>query len=221
MMKRNVISVMVISALFAAGVASANGLSGGVGIASDHVFRGVSLSDEKASVNGDVTYTMGNLSFTGVATSTDLRSATNGQNRVKLDGIVNYNIPINDMFSASVGGVYYAFPNAHDLNTSEVNGSVIAKFDDAAVQVKTSYSDDYFGAGNSWYHEVNASYKLPYSMTAHAHYGRTTELKVNDYKVGVIKDFTKTISGELAWTDTNVNSPVSDSRITVAARISF
>lgn len=216
---KKTIAIMLV-ALSASFGAFAGEFVGSVGVMSDYVFRGESQSDEKVAVTGDVGYTAGGFSAGVVATSVDKAV---GDDRVELDGLVSYRFALNKTFSADVGAIYYAYPGSSSMNTTEVNAALNMSLGKLGTQLKTSYSNDYFNDGNSWYTEVNGSYGLPYQTALVAHIGYTDldNDSTTDYRIGLVKQFGKNVVGEVAYVDTNVNTAWSDSRWTVGAKYQF
>jgi uncharacterized protein (TIGR02001 family) len=217
-MMKNKMLVAVIAGLIAGG-AYADGLSGSVGVMSDYVFRGASQTDQDMAVTGDISYAIGNLTLTGAATTVD---KTVSKDRVELNAIANYHIPMNKTFSSDVGVFAYVYPGASAINTTEAYAALNGTFGDIGAQVRTSYTNDYFGSSRAnWYNEVNVSYALPMAMSLGGHFGRETSTDKNDYKVSLSKAFGKSIVGEVAFIDTNVNTNLTDRRWTVAAKYQF
>lgn len=221
---KNMKNSMLIALLLGSVVASsafAGGLSGSVGVASDYVFRGASLSNNDPSIQGNVKYTLNNLTVGATATS-----VKNSGDDVELDAMINYNIPVTNDVSVDVGAISYNFPGVSSLQTTEYSVAGNLKFDNVTTQLKTSYSSDYFGSGkHSFYTEVNGTYQLPYGLIGVGHIGHLdldgASNKANDYKLGLNKQFTKNIVGELAWVDSNNLTLTSGKRWTVSAKYNF
>ena len=211
---------MVAGLMMAAGGAFAEGFSGSVGVMNDYVFRGVSQNNQHMSFTGNVDYSIGNLSVGVAATEVD-----NTGDQVELNAIANYRFTVSDSMSVDVGAIYYAYPGVHQFNMTEVNSAVNFNTEKVTSQVKVSYTNDYGVTGNhAWYGEVNGAYLMTKRTSLIAHVGYTDVNKfgtMTDYKVGVTHQFGKSVTGEVAFVDTNVTGVLSDSRWTVAARYQF
>lgn len=219
-MKKSIIA-LAFAGLIATGVASAAGLGGSIGVTSDNVFRGLSVNNEKAALVGDINYSIG--SFTVGGTAANFQTAGSD---IELTAYANYNIAINEMMSVDVGAIHYNYPGDSVWNTNEASIAGNVKLGKLGVQLKTSYSNDYFGTNdNNWYTEVNGAYALPYGLTATAHYGRNDGNfaldNTEDWKVGLTKAFGKNISAEVAYVDTDVDTKLTDSRWVVSAKYTF
>jgi len=216
-MKKSIL-VVAVAGLLSAGVAFADGFGGSVGVVSDYVFRGVSLSDNHAGVQATGEYKAGGLLVGVAANSTDSSSGDG----VELMALASYTFPITKTLSGEVGVTHYNYPGVSGTNTTEVSAAGNLNLGKIGAQLKTSYSNDYFGKNSAWYTEANVGYALPYSMTLVGHIGRVDgTVDVVDYKIGVTKQFGKRVIAELAWTDTDVNTNLTDSRVTVGARMVF
>lgn len=197
-MKKTIIAA--VAGLVVTGYAYAGELGGEVGITSDYTFRGISMSDEDPSVFGNVNYTLGNLTVTGTASQVAKHLS---DNNTEFTVSADYYIPVTSALIAQVGVIYYNYDNVLDVNTVEYNAGVTLNTGKLATQVKTSYSEQYFGYNkDNWYTEVNAAYALPYDISLTGHYGYTSVTESNDYKVGALKTFGKNVVGEVAWVKT-------------------
>lgn len=70
------------------------------------------------------------------------------------------------------------------------------------------YSDDWFGGGSAWYHDVSVEIPLPYDFTLAGHYGwnRFDDSAGNyeDYGVGVSTEY-QGLGFDLSWVDRSVD----------------
>lgn len=108
------VSVCVL-ALGISAQASAQDVSGNVGLVSDYRFRGVSLSDEIFAIQGGLDADFGN----GFAVGTWASSIDQiGNSEVELDLYANYSGEVEN-FSYGVGAILYLYPGSEDTSYYE------------------------------------------------------------------------------------------------------
>jgi uncharacterized protein (TIGR02001 family) len=192
--------------------------TGGVGMTSDYVFRGISQSDENPAIQGNLDW---NLS---IDDSTALKVGVWGSNVDFNDGdeaSTEFDIyaGVTKTFGkANVGGqvLYYAYPGAASgLNYDflEFTGSAGYDFDVVAVNASIAYSPNYFADSDTGlYYRLGASAPLPCNFVLDGHIGYQT---INDNTAAGVPDYTDwalgvgyTISGvnlKLEYIDTNLS----------------
>lgn len=213
------ILVVAVAGLLSAGVAFADGFGGSVGVVSDYVFRGVSLSDNHAGVQATGEYKAGGLLVGVAANSIDVGVGDD----VKLTASASYAFPITKTLSGEVGVTHYNFPGVSGINTNEYSIAGQLVTGNLTTRLSTAYANISNGDVTGWYTELGGGYALPHNVTLIAHIGRVENniIDVTNYKIGVTKQFGKRVIAELAWTDTDVNTKWTDSRVTVGARVLF
>lgn len=218
-MKKTILAVLLGCSISVGAFAS--GVYGSAGVMSDYTFRGISQSNQNPSVTANINVDVGNFTIGGVATSVD---KTVGKDRAELDATINYHQVLTNMFSVDLGGIYYNYPGTSVANTTEGNVALNMTVDKAVAQVKTSYSNDYFGSKKSaWYTELNGSYSLPwYGLSVVGHVGNlnvdAASSTYTDTKVGLDKTFGKSVLVEAAWVNSNATDLVGSSADLVGSR---
>jgi len=179
---------------------------GDVAITSDYVFRGISNSDNKPAVQGDVTYSYEPLGIYASlwASSIDFQAT---DDPIETDWTLGIGGSFfNTGLSYDLGNVYYYYPgNANkthpDYNYDEAYFGLSYDFASVpytpSVGAKVYYSPDFFGEDGSAYYIVgNASLSLPYDFSLSGHVGyqdvsgdkTTTGYDYVDYQIGLSKD---------------------------------
>jgi uncharacterized protein (TIGR02001 family) len=224
-MKKTIIATAVLMASISG--AHASGLTGQVGITSDYVLRGISQSDNGPALQASVGYGVGNLSGGVFASSVNFNDGD--QASVELSPFINYRVYANEDFAVDIGGIYYTYPGANSglgYDYGEMNAAISGKIMGATVTGKVSYSPDFFGnLGSATYTELGASMPAWFGTTVFASAGyqdfsRAGVQSIVDYKVGASKSF-GALTAEVAWTDTNMNNNLADSRINASVKVAF
>jgi len=192
-------------------VASANAdeLSGNVSVGTDYVYRGISQTDEEATIQGGFDWVAENGIYAGMWASS---IAFDGY--IEMDYYIGYGGSFNEDVEFDVGLLHYDYPNqasGHaDYNFDEVYGSVSFK----GVTLGLAVSSDFFGESDSGqYVYIDYELGLPNDFGLAFHYG-SQDIDDNDafgtpdyseYSVGV----SKSVSGfdlGLTWHDTDLSS---------------
>lgn len=204
---------------------SAHSFSWNASLASDYVYRGVSLNDERVALQGGVDYSHASGFYAGIwATQVDidervrtlpLRNARGPDEEV--DFYVGYNRDLGADFNADISLTRYMYYGEERINIeySEVVGRLTYK-DTAKLIV--GYTDSAYGKNSArgLYTGLEVGYDLPKDIRLTAGVGHT---KLNrdvllvllsgsradsyqDYSVGVSRDFGK-FNASLNYYDTN------------------
>lgn len=147
-------------------VASAQ-ISGSVALVSDHVYRGVSLSDGGPVPQLNLTYDGAAGWYVGAFAS---RYKLQGDSRsgTQYIGYAGYAQRLPSGLTLDAGVSQYGYAPGSRLNYSEVYASLAA----ANVNAKISYSPDYLGMkARSAYSEINGSYGLAENVSVYLHAG--------------------------------------------------
>ena len=148
-------------------------LSSNVAITSNYVFRGISESGEDPAVQGG--FDLGHESGAYVGTwASSLRydAPADSQPAVELDAYGGYEFTLAEGFWADVGATYYGYPNATDLNTTELYAGVGTSLGDVEGDLYIHGSDDYFGSDEgSIYTETNWTVPFAAGLYGSAHAG--------------------------------------------------
>src|SRR4051812_26993394 len=103
-------------AVHGAAQAEAADLSGKVGLVSDYRYRGLSLSDAKPALQGELDLAMGSGAYVGLWAST-IRD--NGSLQSELDLTAGDELELAPSISLDLSGTYYAYPGSPHDNYAE------------------------------------------------------------------------------------------------------
>lgn len=95
-----------------------------------------------------------------------------------------------------IGYLRYEYPgtDTSDNNTDEFHIGIAYDVQGYFTPSYTAhYSDDFFGTGSAWYHDLNVEIPLPYEFTLSGHYGWNqfddSAADYEDYSVGISREF--------------------------------
>lgn len=166
--------------------------TGGVGMTSDYVFRGITQTDENPAIQGNLDWNY-NLDDT-----TALKLGVWGSNVDFNDGdeaTSEFDLYANvtkTFDKATVGGqvLYYAYPGVDsnlDYNFWEFAGTAGYDFDVVAVNASVSYSPNYFNdSDTAIYYRLGATVPLPHNFSVDGHYGYQT---IDDNTLAGVPDY--------------------------------
>lgn len=199
-------------------------LTSNVGLFSQYVFRGISYTQEKPSVQGG--FDLGHSSglYLGIW-GTNVSDAALNNAVGEIDVYGGYAKAVGD-FTYDIAFLQFIFPGGKingtnvGYNTLELSGAVTWRF----INLKYSHTvGDYFGVNDesfgqgrgdskgSNYVEANLNYEFMPSWGASLHAGRQVvknyeEYNFTDWKVGVTKNFEGGWQAGAAYIDTNAKS---------------
>ena len=164
-------ATLLLSAPFAAtaGDEPSSPVSWEVGAVSDYLFRGVSQTDEKATLQGTLTWTSASGLYVGsFASGVDFGE---GSPDVEVDYFVGYGFDVSDSVNLDVMLNRYTYPGASELAYNElITTATIAE--NWAVSV--GYTNDVWGSGtDGWYYGLSHDWALPRDVTLSANVGRS------------------------------------------------
>lgn len=139
-------------------------LSGSAAFKSDYVFRGFSQTDERPTVQGQITAThKSGLAASLWGANVDFNDGDEASS--ELDATLSYTRAVGPGH-LTVGGVYYAYPGADDdLDYDYYEGFAtygLKVLDTADVTASVYFSPDFFaGSGDAVYTNIGASVPLP------------------------------------------------------------
>lgn len=190
-----VLALLLLSAPFAAtagdGDAPASSVSWEVSAVSDYLFRGASQTNQKPTVQGNLTWTAASGLYVGsFASGVDFGEDSPS---VEVDYFVGYGFDVSDKVNVDVLLNRYTYPGASELAYNElVTTTTIAK--DWAVNV--SYTNDVWGTDTAgWYFGLGHDWSLPNDVTLSANVGRSVfddhgvAADYTDWSVGLSRDF--------------------------------
>jgi uncharacterized protein (TIGR02001 family) len=192
-------------------VASANAdeLSANVSIGTDYIYRGISQTDEEATIQGGFDWTSDSGIYAGIWAS---NLAFDGY--VEMDYYIGYGGSISEEVEYDIGFLHYDYPNQasghNDYNFDEVYGSVSYK----GVTLGLAVSSDFFGESDSGqYVYIEYELGLANDFGLAFHYG-SQDIDDNvafgapdysEYSIGVSKSVGGFDLG-LTWHDTDLSS---------------
>jgi len=183
---------------------SPHSISANVGITTNYMFRGVSQTNNGPAIQGgfDYEYTPVNL-YAGVWASNIDSDGYDGAS-MELDIYAGWS-PSWQGVDFDIGYLRYQYPKTgtSENNTDEWHIGISYDVKGYFTPSYTAYySDDFFGLGEAWYHDVGVEVPLPYDFTLAGHYGwnRFDDSSSNyqDYSVGISREFYG-IGFDLSW----------------------
>jgi len=189
--------------------ANADELSGNVSIGTDYVYRGISQTEEAATIQGGFDWVGENGLYAGIWAS---NIAFDGY--VEMDYYVGFGGSVNEELAYDVGILHYDYPNQDaghaDYNFDEIYGSVSFK----GATLGLSVASDFFGeSGSANYLYAEYELGLPNDFGLTFHYG-SQDIDDNaafgtpdyvDYSVSVARSIGGLDLG-LTWYDTDLSS---------------
>jgi uncharacterized protein (TIGR02001 family) len=189
------IALLLLSAPFAAnagdGDEPASSVSWEISAVSDYLFRGVSQTDEKATVQGSLTWTAASGVYVGsFASGVDFGTDSPD---VEVDYFVGYGFDVSDKVNIDLLLNRYTYPGASEMAYNElVTTTTFA--DSWALNV--SYTNDVWGSGtDGWYYGLSHDWSLPNDFTLSANVGRSVfrdsavAEDYTDWGVGISRSF--------------------------------
>ncbi|GAA4900675.1 hypothetical protein GCM10023333_38220 [Ferrimonas pelagia] len=130
-------------------------------LASNYLFRGVSLSDDDFAVQGGADLAHGSGLYAGIWAST---YDNGGDTETEVDWWAGYGFDLSDSLSLDVGVTRYYYPSVGGHTTEWYAGAAIA---DATV---TLFYDQHI---EQWYFQGGYDFTLPADVVLSAHVGYT------------------------------------------------
>ena len=198
---KNVKWLVASVALAVAGVANAGDLSMTVTATSDYDFRGVTQTAQDPALQLSVDWAAENGLYVG-AWGSNVDFGDCCDENVEVDLYAGFAGGDEDGLTFDVGGVYYAYPGAEDIDFPEIWAGIAYGMFDAKVW----YSWDFAASDEAAYYlEGNVNVPLPndFGLVVHAGYSDGSFWDSDsyfDYAIG----FTKSFGGfdfELKWVD--------------------
>lgn len=212
------------SLLLASTAACAAEVSGNVALASDYVYRGISQTDEEATIQGGFDVAAQSGLYAGVWAS---NIAFDGS--IEIDLYAGYAGEFSEGFGYDVGVLRYQYPNDLGPNDSSFN-EVYASLSIQDITLGFAYSSDFFfESDTAVYVYVDYSLALPNDFGLDFHYG---DQSIDDnltfgtpdyaeYSIGLSKTLAE-IDFSLVWYDTDLSdtecfggADVCDSRVVI------
>lgn len=202
-------------------------LSGGIGVASDYVFRGISQTDGAPQAFASVEVTLGAEGYAGVwASNVDFGDGTD----MEVDLYAGLR-PRLGAISFDVGLIYYGYagqPKAADRDYWELKAGASSSLGPATFGAVAYYSPDFTGAaGEAWYYEASVSVGVPGTdAVVSAAVGHRSIADAADYatwNLGVGLPLTDQIAIDLRYFDTDASKlgSAQDARVAASLKLTF
>ena len=171
--------------------APASSVSWEVSAVSDYLFRGASQTDEKATVQGSLTWTSASGLYVGsFASGVDFGEDSPD---IEVDYFVGYGFDASDKVNIDIALNRYTYPGASEMAYNElVTTTTIAEH----WKVNVSYTNDVWGSDTTgWYYGVGGEWGLPNDFSLSANVGRSVfndsavAQDYTDWGVGVSRSF--------------------------------
>jgi uncharacterized protein (TIGR02001 family) len=200
--------------------------SANVAITSDYVFRGYTQTDENIALQGgfDVAHKSG---FYAGTWGSNVKFLDGDEANIEIDLYLGFANELSNGLSYDLGWIYYAYPGADsnlNYDSQELKLALGYAIDGLALGAEYYYSPDFFGAGKAHYFTTNVGYTFANDISLSAHVGRQNfddnDSDYTDYGVSA----SYALSGfdlSLNYSDTNVDTPAADSRISFTVGKSF
>ena len=202
---------------------SPHSLSANVALTTNYMFRGVSQTNNGPAIQGGFDYEYKPLGlYAGVwGSNVDSSSAVfdptdpTGETLLEAPGYDGASMELDlyvgwrptwDKLGFDIGYLRYQYPgtDTDDNNTNEFKLGVSYETDYFTPSYTASYSDDWYGTGDSWYHDISVDIPLPYEFTLSGHYGwnRFDDSAGNyqDWKIALSREFFG-LGTEIAYVD--------------------
>jgi len=155
--------------------AAADGLSASAAATTNYLFRGITQTLDKPTVQASIGYDFGNGFSVGAwGSGIDFGD---GKSSLETDYYANYETTLEDL-DITLGAIYYAYPtssSAWDYDYFEASIAVSHDFGPFSATGSVYYSPRFFGgAGNAWYFQLGADVPLTDWLSADANYGYQT-----------------------------------------------
>jgi len=153
--------------LLALGAAAHADVTATVTAVSDYDFRGITQTAQDPALQASIDYTHESGFYIG-AWGSNVDFGDCCDESIEVDIYAGFRG--GEDVTWDVGGVYYTYPGADNIDFPEIYASVGYKM----VSGKIWYSNDFGSSGDSaWYYEANLNVPLPSNFGASAHIGKS------------------------------------------------
>ena len=209
--------------------AFADGLSGTAAATTDYLFRGITQTLDKPTVQASIGYDFGSGFSIGVWGS----GIDFGDGKSSLE--TDYSATMLDDIGISVGGIYYAYPTSHNSwNYNYFEGWVGLSKDFGMFSVNGSvyYSPEFFGltSGDAWYAQGGVGIPLTDWLSVAGNYGYQTVSSTgyfgpgrkdySNWNLGVTGTY-KAYSLNVMYSQTDLPSTAGDAKVVIMLSASF
>jgi uncharacterized protein (TIGR02001 family) len=203
-------------------------LSANAALVTDYRFRGISLSDKDAAIQGgfDVSHESGFYVGTWGSSIEPYGSGTGGMSELELDIYAGYAGSIGDL-STDIGVLAYTYPGSDDTHYIEAYGSIggtLAETFGWTLGAAYVWDQDNVGGTDNIYLYLDGSMPLgdsPFSLAGHIAYedGAFGNDKW-DWNLGVAYSYEQ-YSFSVSYVDTNVDGRLGDAGVVAMLSASF
>jgi uncharacterized protein (TIGR02001 family) len=148
--------------------------SADVALTSNYIYRGISQSDDEASIQGGFYFSHSSGIYGGLwGASVDGSNGFLGTADLELDPSLGWGGELGPV-GVDVGWVRYGYPDEGnpEIDTDEFHIGISKDFEVLSASATLHYSDDFFNLGDATYFEVGIDVPVS-SFTLSAHYGVT------------------------------------------------
>ncbi len=171
-------TILLGSALVAAAAspALAEGLSGTAAVTTNYLFRGITQTLDKPTIQASIGYDFGNGFSVGAwGSGIDFGD---GESTIESDYYANYALSLSDEATLTFGATYYAYPTSQsDWDYDYFEASAVLSYNVGFATLNGSiwYSPEFFGgAGDAWYFSGGATVPITDWLSASGSYGYQT-----------------------------------------------
>ena len=201
--------ILFCSLLLSSALTLAVEVSGNLTLASDYVYRGISQTDEEATIQGGFEVTGEQGIYAGVwASNVDFDGS------IEIDLYVGYGGSFTEDVGYDLGLLRYEYPDDAQGDAPESSfNEVYASFYFKSLTLGLAYSSDFFAESDAaLYIGLDYELSLPNDMVMTLHYGKqsiddNTQFGTPDYMdyaIGLSKSF-EAIDLSLSWHDTDLS----------------
>lgn len=191
--------------------------TGNIGIVSDYIFRGISQTKEKPTLQGGIDYAHPDGFYLGVwGSNIDFGDGDDEDHaHVEIDGYAGYTYTI-DKWVLDGRFIYYTYPGEKselDYNYYEINSNVTYDFDVTKLTGSIYYTPDNFAeSGVGIYYSLGATVPLANGFGLNGKIGHQTVddaerfgvPSYTDWSAGITYDW-RSVTFALQYVDTNLN----------------
>ena len=155
--------------------AAADGLSASAAATTNYLFRGITQTLDKPTVQASIGYDFGSGFSVGAwGSGIDFGD---GKSSLETDYYANYATSFDDL-DVTLGAIYYAYPtssSAWNYDYFEASVAVSHDFGPFSATGSVYYSPEFFGgAGNAWYFQIGGEVPINDWLSASGNYGYQT-----------------------------------------------
>lgn len=206
--------------------APAFSVSGEVGLATDYRFRGLSLSDKSPEVTASLSVEhQSGLYASAWASNVELGSGK--ADDLEVDWTVGFSRDVGAI-NVDVGGIYYSYLDAKDLNYVEVYGAVGTKVGPADVKLGVAYAPSQANIGNQDNTYVYVAGDVPLGdgpVSLHGTFGLENGAfgdNKKDWGLGLSVDLGSGLTGTVDYIDTaHAQTAAGDPTVVASLKFGF